>query len=163
MQGNHTAVLIGMFCTTALCGCAVDTIVYELRNDRSESPTDAGQRDPTDNTASDAPRVLGCDAANAGGVGAIFESIVSNTQDASDWLRPGRSCEADRDCQSALLTPACNSESALCQPCPDIEARVRYNMRLARCLVEAIGRCCSDPSAPQDCVFRDCVSACGPQ
>jgi hypothetical protein len=146
----------------------MDAIVYEERASRSETGG-VGAREAT--VAGDSgvggtdvrPRVFGCGAAGEGGAGAIFERILNMTREAGEWLLPDRSCEGDSDCRTALLTPVCDVESALCTVCQLPAERALYDVQLAGCIVEAIMRCCPDPAADQDCVFRDCVRGCGPQ
>jgi hypothetical protein len=109
------------------------------------------------------PMIYGCQAAGEGSAEAVFMRIVGTASEAGDWLRTDRGCVAQSDCHSALLTPACDPESALCVPCPLLIERTVYSSRLIRCLADAVARCCVDPEAPRDCVFRGCVGSCGPE
>lgn len=140
-----------------LCACSVDTVVFEQRSAATLSP----QRD----AGSGAGRaVFGCGIGDgSGGAAAILQRIVDSASEAGEWIRPERSCTADRDCRSALLTPACNTESTRCGPCPALPERIAYLSNLGSCLSDAIADCCADPEAEQDCVLRKCQSGCGPQ
>jgi hypothetical protein len=139
----------------------VDTVVYEarsIRNDTRPSET-AGAGGSTDGS-----RVFGCNIAiDSGDAPAIIQVIVDSASEASEWVRPNRSCSEDRDCRSALLTPACNTESTQCVPCAALPERIAYLGNLGSCLRAAIADCCADLEAEQDCVFRKCQSGCGPQ
>lgn len=151
-----------MACVTAvLSACAVDTVVYEgrsIRNDtRPIETADAGG-------SPDRSRVVGCNVAiDSGDAPAILQVIVDSAGEAREWVRPDRNCSEDRDCRSALLTPACNAESTMCVPCAALPERIAYLTTLGSCLRAAIAECCADPEAEQDCVFRKCQSGCGPQ
>jgi len=142
----------------------VDAVVYEagsIRNDvRPSEMAGAGGSDG----GLDRPRVFGCNVAlGNGGAPAIVQLIVDSASEASEWIQTGRSCSEDRDCRSALLTPACNTESTVCVPCPDLPERIAYLGNLGSCLTDAVAECCADPGAEPDCVFRRCQSGCGPQ
>lgn len=145
---------LGVF--LALAACSVDATVYEASGSRSEGATAGG--------FADRPAVFGCNVdIGGGGAPAIVQSIASSASEASQWIRPGRSCREDLDCRSALLTPACDVEAGLCTACPEVPERIAYLAALGECLTNAIAECCVSPAAEQDCVFRRCQSACGPQ
>jgi|GEM_PF-6538032 len=148
-----------MACVAAvMSACAVDTVVYEARSIRNDTrPIEAAG-------AGGGSRVFGCDVAiDSGDAPAIIQVIVNSASEAREWVRPDRSCNEDRDCRSALLTPACNAESTMCVPCAALPERIAYLANLGSCLRAAIAECCADPEAEQDCVFRKCQSSCGPQ
>jgi hypothetical protein len=109
------------------------------------------------------PMIYGCRAAGEGGAEAVFMRIVDMASEVGDWLLTDRTCSAQSDCRTALLTPACDVEAALCVPCPLLIDRTVYSSLLIRCLADAVARCCVDPDAPRDCVFRGCIGGCGLQ
>lgn len=146
--------------------CVMDTVVYAPRAKGAEAGRageDAQAGSAAGAAGSGEPTIYGCRAAGDDGPEAIFVRIVNMAADAGDWLRTDQTCGRDGDCRRALLTPACNLESGRCEACPAAVDRAVYSSRLIRCLANAIARCCSDPEASRDCVFRDCVGGCGPQ